>query len=39
MPSGNYAKKIIGTAMGSVPSPEDCDILMFDILHIFGRLI
>ena len=30
---GNYTKKIIGTAMGSVPSPEDCDILMFDILE------
>jgi hypothetical protein len=31
--NGKLYKQKIGTAMGSVPSPEVCDILMFDILE------
>ena len=36
--NGKLFKQQIGTAMGSVPSPEVCDILMFDILEeIYNR--
>ena len=36
--NGKLYKQQIGTAMGSVPSPEVCDILMFDILEeIYNR--
>jgi hypothetical protein len=36
--NGKLYKQTIGTAMGSVPSPEVCDILMFDILEeIYNR--
>ena len=36
--NGKIYKQTIGTAIGAVPSPEICDILMFEILNnIFSR--